>query len=185
MTWWRRWLGRTISPADAARESWRKAWTEAAAQPHCGRVASLQTELEALALPEEEVELEREMLDGLRSAAALSGTLETIGLPTVETGHRAAGGVVCHFSAPASMPDDPAQPSGRLLLTATRGIFVGGSGPTIPWHAVSAVQAADRDVIVIRADRDTLVRFRFNSYADALCAVMLMRRLMPRRAGTL
>ena len=185
MSWWRRWFGRRISPGDLKRSQWRTAWTDAAARPSQSAIDALATELDALGLPEEDVELEREMLDGLRSAAALIETLDAAGLPTVETGHRAAGGAVCHFSAPASMPDDPAQPSGRLLLTATRGIFVGGGGPTIPWHAVSAVHAADRDVIVIRADRETLIRFRFNSYADALCAALLMRRLMPRRAGTL
>ena len=146
-------------------------------------ISVLAAELNAISLPEEELELEREMLDGLRSAAALSATLASGELPVIETGHRAVGGAPCHFSAPASMPDDPAQPSGRLLITGTRGIFVGGSSKTIPWHAVSAVHSADRDATVVR--NGDLIRFRFNSYADVLCATLLIRRLMPRRGANL
>ena len=37
----------------------------------------------------------------------------------------------CHFIAPASLPDDPLQPSGRVLLTARRALFAGG-GATVP-----------------------------------------------------
>src|SRR5688500_3136761 len=124
MTWWRRWLGTVTSPADAARQSWREAWAAAAAQPDCGRVQPLQTELEALALPEEEIELERVMLEGL---AALRGQLARLaaGLPIVETGHRVIGPEACHFSAPAFMPDEPSQPAGRLLFTGARAVFVG------------------------------------------------------------
>ena len=46
----------------------------------------------------------------------------------------------CHFSAPVSMPDDPAQPTGRLLLTSTRAVFAGGARtPALAWHATREV----------------------------------------------
>jgi len=182
MTWWRRRLGRTISPADAARESWRKAWTDAAAQPDCGRVASLQTELEGLALPEEEVELEREMLEGLAAVCEQLAQLE-VGLPSVATGHRVIGTETCHFSAPAFMPDEPSQPAGRLLFTGARAVFVGGGKPsTIPWHSIAEVHYTARDILLVCVDRARLYRFRANSYADALCATQLALRLMPKRS---
>ena len=185
MTWWRRWLGRIISPEDSARQSWRAAWAAAAAQPDCERVESLQTELEALALPEEDVELEREMLEGL---AAVCGQLTQLGagLPRVETGHRVIGAEACHFSAPAFMPDEPSQPAGRLLFTGARAVFVGGGKPaTIPWHSIAEVHYTARDVLLVRADGERLYRFRTNSYADALCATQLALRLMPKRSRAL
>jgi len=185
MTWWRRWLGRTTSPADAARESWRKAWAAAAAHPDCGRVESLQAELAALALPEEEIELEREMLEGLATVCGQLTQLET-GLPSVETGHRVIGTEACHFSAPAFMPDEPSQPAGRLLFTGARAVFVGAGKPsTIPWHSIAEVHYSARDVLLMRADRERLYRFRTNSYADALCATQLALRLMPKRSRAL
>jgi hypothetical protein len=184
MTWWRRWLGRATSPADAARESWRTAWAAAAALPDCGRVESLQAELDALALPDEEIELEREMLEGLAAACGQLSQLES-GLPRVETGHRVIGAEPCHFSAPAFMPDEPSQPAGRLLFTGMRAVFVGGGKPSsIPWHAIAQVRHSARDVLLVRVDREHLYRFRTNSYADALCATQLALRLIPGRLRT-
>lgn len=120
------------------------------------------------------------MLDGL--AALIELTLA--GMPVVETGHRVVGTEACHFSAPALMPDEPSQPGGRLLFTPTRAVFVGGGRPSaIPWHVVGDVQHAARDVLLVRADRERVYRFRTNSYADALCGAHLARRLMPRREG--
>ncbi len=80
------------------------------------------------------------------------------------------------------MPDEAAQPSGRLLLTNARAIFVGGAkGSAVPWHAVAQVAQADRDLVFVRADGQQLSRFRCNSFADALCAAFLARRLVDRR----
>ena len=89
-------------------------------------MASLSADLDDLALPEEEIEIEREMLDGLDQAWRLPAALAADGLPVVETGHRVVGTETCHFSAPSSMPDDVAQPSGRLIFTGARAIFAGG-----------------------------------------------------------
>lgn len=182
MTWWRRWLGRTTSPTEAARNSWRTAWAAAAAQPDRARIDALTAELDALHLPEEEIELEREMIDGLSAAFEQQARLEAGELPVLESGHRVIGAETCHFSAPVFMPDEPSQPAGRLLFTPVRAVFVGGGKPTnIPWHSIGDVHHNARDVLLIRVDREHLYRFRTNSYADALCAVQLVRRLMPRR----
>jgi hypothetical protein len=64
----------------------------------------------------------------------------------VETGHGVVRGEPCHYSEPASMPEEAGQPSGRLLLTANRALFV-GSGKTIAaaWHTISVALHAERD----------------------------------------
>jgi hypothetical protein len=145
-------------------------------------VACLRSALESLALPTEEVELETEMLDGLAAAVELESAIGASGLPIVETGHRVIGAEPCHFSAPVFLPDNHSHAAGRLLYTPTRAVFVGGATPTtVPWHAVTDVQQAARDILFVRADRERLHRFRANSYADALCGALVARRLLPRR----
>jgi hypothetical protein len=77
------------------------------------------------------------------------------------------------------MPDETSQPCGRLLLTSGRAIFVGGAnGATVPWHSVVEAMQLDRDVVLIRGDREKLYRFRCNSFNDALRAAFLARELM-------
>lgn len=177
MAWWRRWFGQGRSEADRSREAWRAAWAAAVGGPDEAVIEDLSARLAALNLPPEETELEQEMLDAL----AVLSTLARADIPVVETGHRVIGAEACHFSAPASMPDEPSQPGGRLFLTPTRAVFAGGGRPlTIPWHAIVEVQQSARDVLLVRADRERLYRFRTNSYADALCGAHLARRLMPR-----
>ena len=112
------------------------------------------------------------MLEGLESLVELGERFGSTGSPRFETGHRAVGADRCYFSAPASLPDDPAQPSGTLLLTATRAIFVGGArGVTIPWHGVGAIQRHDRDLVLVRTDRQDLHRHPLQH----------LRRCAPRR----
>ena len=172
---------------DGKLHEWRRQWLEAAAGPDAASINALEKALDDLGLPEEEVEIEREMLDGLREVSVLQAALATDGLPVVETGHRVVGGETCHFSAPSSMPDDAAQPSGRLIFTSARAIFTGGARAlTLPWHTVSDVVQQERDVILVRHDRDTFHRFRCNVFADALCAGLIARTLArrSRRAHT-
>lgn len=174
---WRRWFGRD-SAAERARKTWRSAWADAVRSPDALSIERLRAALDALAPPPEETELEEEMLQGLAGLAGLAPGP----MPLVETGHRAIGAEACHFSAPVFMPDEPSRPGGRLLFTPTRAVFVGGGrATTIPWHAVGDVQQSARDVVLVRVDRGHLYRFRANSFADALCAAHLARRLMPRR----
>jgi hypothetical protein len=162
-------------------DTWRIEWQGATAAPDAAAVVALTAALESLGLPEEEIEIEREMIEGLDQLVRLQAALAAEGLPIVETGHRVVGTDTCHFSAPSSMPDDPAQPSGRLILTGARAIFAGGARAlTLPWHAVTEVVQQGRDVCLVRHDRETLHRFRCNVFADALCAALLSRTLSRR-----
>src|SRR5512134_2457604 len=125
--------------------------------------------------------MEREMLDGLVQVSQLHAALTVDGLPVVETGHRVVGAETCHFSAPSSMPDDAAQPSGRLIFTGARAIFAGGARAlALPWHTIADVVQQERDLILVRHDRETFHRFRCNVYADALCAGLIARTLARR-----
>jgi hypothetical protein len=102
----------------------------------------------------------------------------------IETGHRAIGADICHFTAPASMPDENGQPSGRLLLTDRRLVFVGGvRGAAIPWHSVIRTILAERDIVLVRSG-EQVYRFRCNSFSEAFRAALLARQLVAaRRAG--
>jgi hypothetical protein len=179
------WLrGRRGDENGTKLKAWRDRWHGAAVSPEASSVATLTSDLENLGLPEEEIEIEREMIDGLDQVVKLHAAVLADGLPVIETGHRVVGTDICHFSAPSSMPDDPAQPSGRLILTSARAIFTGGArAMTLPWHAVSEVVQQDRDLVLVRHDRDTLHRFRCNVFADALCAALLARTLSRRTRG--
>jgi hypothetical protein len=163
---------------DGSRDAWRREWTHAIDAEDVSLLEPLRRQLDTLNAPGEDVEVELEMLDGLEQLGTL---LAAESLPIVETQHRVVAGDVCHFTAPASLPDDPAQASGRVLFTASKSIFVGGSRPQpVPWHSLREVIRSDRDVLFVRADGSALAHFRFNTYADAVVAAHLARRL---RAG--
>jgi hypothetical protein len=175
------WLKR--APAEDRRlHEWRDAWAQAAAGPGADRIERLRTDLDAFGLPEDDVEIEREMLDALDERETLASTLRESGLPVVETQHRVVGAERCHYTAPASMPDEPGQPGGRLLLTSGRAIFVGGAnGLAAAWHMVGDAQHVDRDIVLVRADRDQLYRFRCNTFGDALRGALIARELVAAR----
>lgn len=176
------WLtGRGVSEHDRLLRHWREAWEAAARTTDTGAVPRLRSQLDALALPEDEIEIEREMLDGLAELATLASSVGTNGLPAIPTGHRIVGADICHFTAPASMPDDPSQPSGRLLLTSARAIFIGGPGAGAPWHSLGEAAHADRDLVLVRHDRSHLHRFRCNTYSDAMTAAFMARHLIAAR----
>ena len=175
------WLRGRRAKGGGKLDEWRRRWHTVAAEPEAATVASLSADLSGLALPEEEIEIEREMLEGLDQLLRLRAALAVEGLPVVATGHRVVGTETCHFSAPSSMPDDAAQPSGRLIFTSARAIFAGGARAlTLPWHTVAEVVQQERDVILVRHDRETFHRFRCNVFADALCGGTLARTLARR-----
>jgi hypothetical protein len=151
-------------------------------QPDDDRLRALEHELASWGADDEDIEIEREMLDGLQDLVKLSAAIRESGLPVIETGHRAIGADICHFTAPASMPDENGQPSGRVLLTDRRLVFVGGArGPAIPWHAVNRTLLAERDLVLVRGDGDRLHRFRCNSFSEAFRAAFLARALAGAR----
>jgi hypothetical protein len=162
-------------------QGWRSRWQRATAAPDAAAVAALIADLDGLGLAEEDIEIEREMIDGLEQLVTLRASIDAGALPIVETGHRVVGTDVCHFSAPASRPDDPAQPSGRLILTSGRAIFAGGARAlTLPWHAVSDVVQQERDLVLVRHGGESMHRFRCNVFGDALSAALLARTLSQR-----
>jgi hypothetical protein len=176
---WRWFKGK--NEGDPRLSRWRHQWREVCASPDASAIETLASALDRFGLAEEEIEIEREMLAGLRDVAALSAAVASNGLPIVDTGHRVVGADRCHFSAPASMPDDPAQPSGRLILTSARAIFVGGArSTTIAWHMVSDVLQQERDLMLVKHDRETFHRYRCNVYGDAMSAAFLARTLASR-----
>ena len=163
-------------------KEWHDAWTRAASEPDVSKLEELRRGLDRLDTSDADFEIEREMLGGLEHVVEFAADVTAGGLPGIATGHRVVGTDVCHFTAPVSMPDDPSQPSGRLLLTNARAIFVGGArGVTVPWHAVGRSMHADRDLILVRADGTSLYRFRCNSFDDVLRAAFIARQLAGRR----
>jgi hypothetical protein len=180
--WWRSWG----SPAEDRRlRDWRDSWAQAVASPASDRIQRLHDDLEALGLTPDDVEIEREMLDALQEREELASAVRASGLPIVATGHRVVGAERCHYTAPASMPDEPGEPGGRLLLTSGRAIFVGGAnGLSAAWHAVGDAHHLHRDVVLVRADRDRIYRFRCNTFGDALRGAFIARELIgTRRTG--
>jgi hypothetical protein len=173
-------FGRSAGGGGEAR-AWREAWSAAVASLDASAVPALEDWLRREPALAEDVEIEEEMLDALRHLLDLQRELDTARLPLIDTSHRVVGGDRCHFSAAVSMPDDPAQPTGRLLLTSTRAVFAGGARtPALPWHAARDVVRAERDLILVRAGADDGYRFRCNSFTDAVCGAAIARELMRR-----
>ncbi len=174
------WLtGKSTATATGA---WREAWPSAVASPDAAAVARLDAALHQQPPLADDLEVEEEMLEGLRQLVELQRNLADHRPPIIETTHRVVGSDRCHFSAPVSMPDDPAQPTGRLLLTATRGVFAGGTRvPALPWHGVREVIQTGRDLLFVhsRAETDGQ-RFRCNSFGEALCGAAIARYLVGR-----
>jgi hypothetical protein len=180
------WLRRNQRPAGLKR--WHERWTAAAGARDVSAARALQADLESLGLAEEDVEVEREMIQALDDLALVLAAMREAGLPIVETGHRVVGSDRCHFIATASLPEHAAQPAGRVFLTEARAIFAGGStSVAMPWHAVAQMTSIDRDVLLVRTGGDALHRFRFNTYSDALVAAVLASELRDaaRRGGRL
>jgi len=178
------WKGRSAPLEDSRLRTWRAAWDKAASTGDTRQIAQLAAELDAFGLPDDDVEIEREMLEAFRDREALSAAVRAGGLPLVETGHRAVRGEPCHYSAPASMPDEPGQPGGRLLLTSSRAVFVGGpNGLAAAWHSISRAMHIDRDLVLTRNGRDRVYRFRCNAYGDALRAAFIADELLRPRQG--
>ena len=168
-------------PVDEGTRAWREAWSAAVTSRDAGAIASLEAALRQQPPLADDLEIEEEMLDGLRQLVAIDRDLAAGHLPVVETTHRVVGADRCHFSAPVSVPDDPAQPTGRLLLTSTRAAFAGGARtPALAWHAIREVVQNGRDVIFVlgRAGDEGGQRFRCNSYGEALCAAAIARHLV-------
>lgn len=170
---------------DSALQRWREAWA-AAIDGSADSDADLREQLDVLSTTEPDVELEREMVDALEALRAIQGAVANGGPPIIETHHRVIGTESCHFTAPASIPNDHGQASGRVLLTGTRAVFVGGGRTAATaWHQVYDVARLQRDVLFARPDRAAVAHFRFNTYADAIVCAFLANHLKPVKRGRL
>jgi hypothetical protein len=178
---WFDWMRRG-NGADPRLEQWRKDWAAACLAPSAGQAEGLRDRLGEFGAGDERYEIEQEMLEGLEAVVELSAAVSASGLRPIVTGHRVVGLDRCFFSAPASLPDDPAQPSGTFLLTEARAIFVGGSRAlTVPWHSVARCLRQDRDLVLVRTSQADMHRLRCNSFADALRAAFLVGEVTNRR----
>jgi hypothetical protein len=177
------WFRRRQDGHEKQRRRWREAWAAAIAREDASQAGTLKAELESLRMqPDDDVEVELEMLDALERVGTLRQQTADGSLPDVETHHRVVAGERCHFTAPATLPDDPAQTSGRLLFSTSRSVFVGGGRPQlVAWHTVRDVHHTDRDVVFVRVDGSPSAHFRFNTFADAVEAAFLARRLKGTR----
>ena len=173
------WLKRSGSAGNHRIEAWRREWERAAAAGDAHAAASLRADLEARPPMADDVEIEEEMLDGLERLVALLGELQASRLPSSRRRTAWWGRTSVTTARRSSMPEDPAQPSGRLLLTGTRAVFIGGAKLTaVPWHVAARALHGERDVLLVRADGSAAYRFRCNSYADALCGAAIARHLI-------
>ena len=176
----------TSKSDNGAVRMWRDEWTRAVASLDAAAVAPLEAALRRHPPIADDIEMEEEMLEALRQLLDVERDLAASRLPLVDTTHRVVGADRCHFSAPVSLPDDPAQPTGRLLLTSARAVFAGGAkSPPLPWHGVREVVQNGRDVILVSVrtgDADGH-RFRCNSFAEALCGAAIARHLMRQARG--
>jgi hypothetical protein len=173
------WIKGKPSEHEKERRQWHDAWTAALAAEDASRGDELRHQLEALKPDQgEDFEVELEMLDALERLRELQTETAAGTLPVVETHHRVVAAEACHFTTPATLADDPAQPSGRLLFTPTKTVLVGAGKPqSVPWHAVREVIHSERDVLLVRADGAAAAHFRFNTFGDAVAAAFLARRL--------
>lgn len=171
---------------NGAVRTWRDEWTRAVAALDAGALPSLEAALRRQPPIADDIEIEEEMLEALRHLLGLERELAAARLPVVDTSHRVVGADRCHFTAPVSLPDDPAQPTGRLLLTSARAVFAGGAKtPPLPWHGVREVVQTGRDVIfVTRAGDGDGHRFRCNSFTEALCGTAIARYLVRQARGS-
>jgi len=178
------WL--TRKPDAGEVRAWREAWSQAVASLDAGALPTLDAGLRRQPPIADDIEVEEEMLDGLRQLLEVEGELAAARLPVVDTTHRVVGADRCHFSAPVSVPDDPAQPTGRLLLTSARAVFAGGARtPALPWHRVSEIVQTGRDLIFVLgpAGDGEGQRFRCNSFAEALCGAAIAQHLIRQARG--
>jgi hypothetical protein len=179
---WLDWLKGGSGDSDRRVAEWRNDWQAACATPSRQQIEALRHRLRELGADDDRFEIEREMLEGLEAVAELSADVAARGLEPIVTGHRAVGRERCYFSAPASLADDPAQPSGTVLLTEARALFVGGARSlAVPWHGVAQCLRQDRDLVLIRRGQQELHRLRCNSFGDALRAAFVAREVTSRR----
>jgi hypothetical protein len=132
-----------------------------------------------LTAPEESAadddERRQEMIEGLERLQSIA-LMDN--LPAIETGHRVIGDDICHQVAPVTLADSPV--AGKLFLTSTRVVFASAGVKAWPWHRVREVSRSDRDLVVTIGGSGDALHVRCNTYADALIAAHIARRLVTK-----
>lgn len=172
----RRLFGRAAPPQPDTTAWWREANALADA-PDAARISALRDGICDPGAAPDIAEEQVEMIEGLERVHALH--LLPL-LPVVATQHRVIGQATCHFLAPASLIDQ-VDSSGKVFATSSALVFAAGAVKQWPWHTVSAVSRAERDVVIDLRGQPAAARLRMNTSGDALVVVALARRLRPNR----
>jgi hypothetical protein len=170
-----------VKHAEVAQERQLKSFhaeiDAAAAAGDRARLEALLGRPAQLGLSEDDAALECERVAGLLAAFDLRVRLARGGTPdAIPTTHRAIAGETCYFMAPASFPDGLMDQGGKIFLTNARVLYLGNSTHSADWGHVAEVRDHERDIFLTVQPLD-LLRFRFNSYVDALQAAELARHL--------
>lgn len=187
-----RFSGKTAEPAAAARAEQVKAFKAAVARdlrddPSSADRAALEALLrqpQEQGLPDDEVELEVEALQGALDVIALKESVARDGLPLIEHQHRALGEDRVHFLASAFLASDGSDRTGRLFLTHRRLVFVTTPMVTLSWSGILSIEQQARDLVITTTGRDMLYQFRCNSFSDARCGVFIARQLKRGNTAT-
>jgi hypothetical protein len=150
-------------------------WTDAdaaAEAPSSDVIGRLRAGMAEPAAGDDDHERREEMIDGLEQ---LLSVMQSDQLPRVHTGHRVIGGDTCHLVAPVTLADSPV--GGKLFITSARVVFASGEVKAWPWHRVREIVRSDRDLVVTITGSGDALHVRCNTYADALIATHLARRL--------
>jgi len=175
-SWWRAVKG--TPPLDPRVVEFRAAVVAATRGPlDPQRLGELAGQPSRLGLPDEDVELEVEMLQAAQDLLALEAQVQAQGLPAIPHQHKALGAERCHFVASASLVAIEGDRPGRLFMTERRLVFLAAPLVTMSWSAVSRVADEGRDLFVIGHTRPDGLRIRCNSISDARCGRWLSDRL--------
>lgn len=172
---WRVFRRNRARPAEV--DGWWEAAEAIADDPRTEALTALRTRPGDAPVDLDEDERREEMLDGLTQLVAIA---DGAALPVLETQHRVIGTDTCHFAAPATLLLDVGTP-GKLFLTSQRMIFAGGRVQSWPWHRLRDVVRRGRELNLVVAGGDTLVRLQCNTFGDAMTARYIAQRLATRR----
>jgi hypothetical protein len=179
--------GRTKDPAAVARAAQLREFKAAVARGLDGDRATLDTLLQmptSMGLPDDEVELEVEAVQGALDLLALRDAVAREGLPVVEHQHKALATERCHFLASAFLANDGGDRTGRLFLTHRRLVFVSSPMIALSWSGIAVINQNARDLIVVPVAKETLYQFRCNSFSDARRGAFIAQLLKRGNNGT-
>ena len=173
------WITRSRNPdLDPRLAAWRASWNRAAGSADVTALPALREQLDGLGIPDDEIEIEREMLEALEDLSELVASVPLRGLTDDH--------------------DRPPRRRRRLLpfdrprVDARRSIAAGRSAAADepPGHLRRRRRAHDslapgaakslhqeRDLVLLAKQPDTLVRFRCNGFSDAVRAAFIARAL--------